>query len=173
MIKIKTFKELCDLLGYYIINKKTLVKDSVLISVPINIIVFQNNFSNLKIIESNLKIIEEDVKITDFYYKELKDNSEEIGLLCLGCCCDKNKKYDRFYNNVIYNSVTNLMYSEEYGNITTVFYTDLNKTATLDFIENKRKNYIYTLVEQLNKVNNNYSRIKKKLNNINIFKELV
>lgn len=113
-------------------------------NIEVNVIKFQNNFSNLVKFKTNI------ISVLFSYFRE----DYYISLKTT------NKDHSELHY-IIYNSNLKLIYSKEagLGGFKTFVYTDENKESILKLFNQIRKDNVEEVIKRLVKIQNNYSKL--------------
>ena len=139
---IKSIEEFYEFLDNCVNKRSKYASQSC--NIEVNVIRFQNNFSNLVKFKTNIT----SVSFSDFR----KDNYISLQTT------DENHSE---LNYIIYDSDLKLIYSKEIGlgGFKTFVYTDENKESVLKLFNQIRKNNVEEVIKRLVKIQNNYSKL--------------
>lgn len=127
---------------------------SIVRGVKVGVIKFQNNFSSQVMFEAYI------VKV--IFYNKISYTEGNFEL-------QTNIYEKEFLSNLTYDISTGLLYSKDVGlgGFRTFVYTERNKEATFKLFEQVRKDNIQNVIERLTKIQNNYLKLMKSLNDKN------
>lgn len=122
--------------------------------VKVGVIKFQNNFSSQVIFEAYI------VKAQYYNKTSYTEGNFEF---------QTNIYEKEFLTNLTYDTSTGLLYSKTtgLGGFRTFVYTEKNKEATFKLFEQVRKENIQGAIERLTKIQNNYLKLIKSINDKN------
>lgn len=140
---IKNIEEFYEFLDNCV-NKQEKNACTLCSNIEVNVIKFQNNFSNLVKFKTSI------TSVSFNYFR--KDHYISLQTT------DKNHNE---INYVIYDIDLKLIYSQEtgLGGFKTFIYTDENKESVLKLFNRIRKNSVEEVIKRLVKIQNNYSKL--------------